>query len=265
MKKFFSVVSISFKNIFEYRENFLLGQLRQLILFLTLFYVWKSVFYQNNSLFGFSFTEIITYVFLVQIIRFFALDSRTDNIADEIAGNGKFFSYLLRPIGYLRYWLSVDLAYKIINIFFSLFWLSLFIKIFNINLFFQTDILYLLFFGLSLVLSTLIYFFISSTLSFWAFWTTQVWGARFSLSLLIEFTSGAFFPLSILPLIFQNFLNLTPFPYLVYFPATVYLGKLAMPNILNGLLIQFVWLFVFYILNRAIWQKGLKVYNAFGG
>lgn len=265
MKKLLAVINISFKNIFEYRLNFLIGQLRQLILLLTLFYVWKAVFFQNTTIFGFNFIQIVTYLFLVQIIRAIALDTRTDGIADEIAGNGKFFSYLLRPVGYLRYWLSIDLAYKIINFLFSLIWLFIIAQILHIRLFLQTNPFLLLLFIVSLCLSTLIYFFMNSIVSLWAFWTPQVWGAKFSLSLLIEFTSGAFFPLSILPLSFQNILNLTPFPYLVFFPANVYLGKLPITNLCEGLLIQAGWCFVFYLLNRLVWIRGLKVYSAFGG
>ncbi len=265
MKKLLAVINISFKNIFEYRANFLLGQIRQLILLLTLYYVWESVFFQNNNLFGFDFIQIVTYVYLVQIIRVIALDTRTDGISDEITGNGKFFSYLLKPVGYLRYWLSIDLAYKITNILFSILWLFVIAKFLNIHLFIQTNYVNLTFFILSIALSTLTYFFISSTVSLWAFWTPQVWGAKFSLSLLIEFTSGAFFPLSILPQAFQNLLNLTPFPYLVYFPATIYLGKIPTIDILGGLTIQIGWLLLFYLLNRIVWQKGLRVYTAFGG
>nr|MBI5455541.1 ABC-2 family transporter protein [Candidatus Levybacteria bacterium] len=265
MKKLLAVLKISFKNIFEYRINFLLGQLRQIILLFTLFYLWKNVFSQNSNLFGFNFREIITYVFLVQIIRSIALDTRTDGISDEIAGNGKFFSYLLRPIGYLKYWLTVDFAYKTVNIFFSFLWLFVAAKLLNINLFMQTNYLNLAFFVISVVFSTLIYFFIMSTTSLWAFWTPQVWGAKFALTLLLEFTSGAFFPLNILPTAFQHILNLTPFPYLVYFPASIYLGKVGFLGMISGILIQSMWVLIFYLLNRIIWQKGLRVYMASGG
>lgn len=265
MKKLLAVLKISFKNIFEYRLNFLLGQLRQIILLLTLYYLWKNVFSQGSSLFGFNFAEIITYVYIVQILRSIALDTRTEGISDEIAGNGKFFSYLLRPIGYLKYWLTVDLAYKIINIFFSFLWLFLITKLLNINLFLQTNYLNLMFFVISTILSTLMYFFIMSSVSLWAFWTPQVWGAKFALGLLLEFTSGAFFPLNILPLAFQNLLNLTPFPYLVYFPALTYLGRLPTFQIILGITIQLAWVLIFYFLNRFVWQRGLRIYLASGG
>lgn len=265
MKKYFSVFQISLQNIFEYRWNFLLGRFRQIILLLTLYFLWTTVFSKQPNLFGFNFTQIITYVFVVQILRGIVLDSRSENIADEISGNGKFFSYLLRPIGYFKYWLSVDLAYKVINIIFTTLELIIVAKILSVTLFFQTNLLNLLLFLSAVILATLMYFLLISWVSLVAFWMTQAWGARFALTLLLEFTSGAFFPLDILPGNWQQILNLTPFPYLIYFPVKVYLGQLAPIQMWQGFTILLFWLVALFFMARLTWVRGLKVYQAFGG
>lgn len=265
MRKYLTVLQISFQNIFEYRWNLLLGRLRNIILLLTLYYLWSTVFVNQNILFGFNFTTIMTYVYVIQILRSVVLDTRGENIGEEISGNGKFFSYLLRPIGYFKYWLSVDLAYKVVNIVFTILELFVVAKILNISLFLQADFLNWLVFMISVILATLMYFMFISWVSFLSFWTTQIWGARFALSLLLEFTSGAFFPLDILPRFFQQFLNLTPFPYLAYFPTKVYLGHLSLLEMIYGLSIQIIWMIVMFYLARLTWLRGLKVYQAFGG
>lgn len=265
MQKYLTVFQISLQNIFEYRWNFLLGRLRNIILLLTLYYLWTNVFAKQQNLFGFTLTSILTYVYIVQVLKSVVLDTRSDNIGEEISGNGKFFSYLLRPIGYFKYWLSVDLAYKIVNLIFSSIELFIIAKILHISLFLQTNLINIIIFLISVALATFLYFIFISWVSFLAFWTTQIWGARFALMLLLEFTSGAFFPLDIMPKNMQQIINLTPFPYLVYFPAKVYLGHLSNSEMFYGLLIQLFWFMILWFFAKLTWSKGLKVYQAFGG
>lgn len=265
MKKYYAVFQISLQNIFEYRWNFFLGRIRQIILLLTLYYLWSNVFSPGSTLFGFNFSQIITYVFIVQILRGIVMDTRSENIADEIAGSGKFFSYLLRPVGYFKYWLSVDLAYKAINVIFTAFELFLVAKILNISLVFQSDIFSWVVLVGAVVLATLMYFMLISWVSFIAFWSTQFWGVKFALALLLEFTSGAFFPLDVLPQQIRQILSLTPFPYLIYFPAKVYLGQLDQQEIIFGFLMLLFWFGLLFYLAKLTWQQGLKVYTAFGG
>ncbi|MBI4039913.1 ABC-2 family transporter protein [Candidatus Daviesbacteria bacterium] len=265
MGKYLTVLKISFQNIFEYRWNLLIGRFRQVILLLTLYYLWSTIFVGNSQLFGFNLVQMITYVYIVHILRSVVLDTRSDNIGDEIAGDGKFLSYLLKPVNYFKYWLSVDLAYKVVNLTLTLLELTVITQILHIKIFLQTNPVNLSLFLISTILGGLTYFLLISWVNFIAFWTTQFWGARFALTLLLEFTSGAFFPLSILPQTFQQALNLTPFPSLIYFPAKIYLGQLSITEISSGLLIQIIWLVLFFYLARLTWLRGLKVYEAFGG
>jgi ABC-2 type transport system permease protein len=54
----------------------------------------------------------------------------------------------------------------------------------------------------------------------------------------------------------------TPFPYMVYFPAAILVGKAI--NIGQGIGVMTGWLIVSSILNRWLWRKGIKQYSGMG-
>jgi ABC-2 type transport system permease protein len=77
--------------------------------------------------------------------------------------------------------------------------------------------------------------------------------------------SGHLFPLDILPPAVAMALNFTPFPYQLFFPVSVYLGRVTGPELWQGLAVQFFWVTFFYWLARWAWNRGIRRYTAFGG
>jgi len=99
-----------------------------------------------------------------------------------------------------------------------------------------------------------------------AFWMPENgWAAQFLfIAIITDFLSGGVFPLDILPLAFQKVLYSTPFPYLLFFPLQVYLGKIAGLEIIRGLATAFTWVFILFMTVKFIWAKGLRRYSAEG-
>jgi ABC-2 type transport system permease protein len=73
------------------------------------------------------------------------------------------------------------------------------------------------------------------------------------------------FPLDILPSGIVQALQFTPFPYQMYFPVSLYLGKIRHEDVLAGLMIQSAWVVAMYGLARFMWLRGLRKYSAVGG
>ena len=98
------------------------------------------------------------------------------------------------------------------------------------------------------------------------FWIPEMaWGLHFLfIAIFVEFFSGSLFPLDILPTYIQNILNLTPFPYLIFFPIQIYLGKVGPWLILKGIVISLVWVFILQGILNYVWKKGLTIYQAEG-
>jgi ABC-2 type transport system permease protein len=98
-----------------------------------------------------------------------------------------------------------------------------------------------------------------------AFWVLEVSTFIFIMFAFEYIASGHLFPLDILPRGLAQALFFTPFPYQLYFPVSIYLGKVAGMDLFHGLLIQALWVFAAYLLARFAWARGIKKYSAVGG
>ena len=115
------------------------------------------------------------------------------------------------------------------------------------------------------MLTALLQFFMSYTMAMLAFWVLEVSTFIFILFAFEYLASGHLFPLDILPRGLEQALYFTPFPYQLYFPVSIYMGKAAGMEMIRGLLIQGLWVIAAYGLARFAWRRGIKHYSAVGG
>jgi len=114
-------------------------------------------------------------------------------------------------------------------------------------------------------LTALLQFFISYTMAMLAFWVLEVSTFIFILFAFEYIASGHLFPLDILPPAVERALYFTPFPYQLFFPVGIYMGKITGGELARGLLIQAGWVLLTYALARFAWHRGIKKYSAVGG
>ena len=79
------------------------------------------------------------------------------------------------------------------------------------------------------------------------------------------FLSGHMFPIGFMPPSIQAVLKFFPFPYELYFPIAIFMGKVHGAELWQGLLIQFCWVLIIAFAANTLWQQGLKRYQAVGG
>ena len=257
MNKYLAIFTITLQEIFTYRLNMLMWRVRQIFVFLIPFFIWKSVLGQGGEIYGYAFPAIMTYLFGTTILRSLVMGSRTVDLGWMI-NSGYLTIPLMRPINIFGFFFIRDLADKLFNLGFMIFELPLIYFIFRPPIFLQTNPFYLLCAMSSILCAILIYFFINILFGSFAFWSRDVWAPRFLLMVVMEFATGAMFPLDMLPSLWQKIFLLTPFPYLIYVPLKVYLGQSI------SLLPQLVWVVILGVLARLIWIKGIKSYEAEG-
>src|SRR3990167_5317455 len=198
MNKYLAVARITLSNQLRYAFEYFSGLLRNLITLTTLYFLWTSAFGTRFELFGFTHQEIVSYIFMASLLSSLVLSTATAEIGSEIAGSGKFFYYLLKPVGYLKYWFTLDLVGKTVNTLSFLVIFAIIVNVFNINIIIASP--QHLFLSIILVtIAIFMNFYIASLVSFTAFWTNFCWGASFLTMLLIEFLSGLYFPITVLP------------------------------------------------------------------
>lgn len=264
--RYFSIFKISFQQEFAYRLNFIMWRVRNMMQIFLVFFLWSSVFSDPSiTLFGYDRARILTYVFGIMIVKAFVFSSRAVDVPGEIS-RGEFTNYLLKPIGHFKYWFTRDISSKALNLIFAFFEATVLFLILKPQFFFQSDPVYLLGFVLSVSIAIFIFFVIVFMVAAIPFWYPELsWAVQFLVIVIItEFLSGGLFPLDILPLGLQNFLYLTPFPYLIFQPLQVYLGKVTPMEMTSGLVVSLIWALLLWNLMKLIWQKGLIQYRAEG-
>ncbi len=262
--KYLTVFTVAWQNEFTYRINFLFWRLRNVLRFLMTFFLWSGIFTVNKTAFGYTQPQILTYIFMVLVVNSIVLSSRaSEEVGAEIA-SGNLSNYLVRPISYIKYWFMRDLSNKLLNLILAI------IEIVVLFLILKPAIavpnfLTSLEFIIACILAALLYFFFNISVRFIAFWVPEsTWPFVFLTFVLYETLAGSIFPLNVLPQNLFNLLQFTPFPYLLFYPISIFTGRIVGFEVLLVLIKSIIWIFLMYILSQVLWKKGLKVYGAEG-
>ncbi|HEY3237909.1 MAG TPA: ABC-2 family transporter protein [Polyangiaceae bacterium] len=94
------------------------------------------------------------------------------------------------------------------------------------------------------------------------FWTERAASIEDLWFWFYTFLSGLIAPLDVYPAWVRSAAELTPFPYLLYFPAQILVGR-PVP-LLRGCGVLLAWGIGSFLLYRLLWRLGLKRYSAMG-
>jgi len=106
-------------------------------------------------------------------------------------------------------------------------------------------------------------FFVQYTLAMGAFWIEKPTALENLWSIPYLYLSGLVAPLAFFPEPIRQLAMWTPFPYVVWFPATLFTGTNTI-SFMHGMTILLGWIVVFVVLNRILWRAGLRKYSAMG-
>ncbi len=268
MGKYLHVLNIGIQNTLVYRTNFLFRAAAGLIPLTGTLYLWKSVYAgQSGSemVGGYTLIQMISYYLVVTLVDACTAVAEDDwQIAADIK-DGNISQFLLKPIDYLAYRLCLYASGRAIYTTVALVPVALFI--FSLRNYFAmpSDAATLGLFLVSTLLAGLLQFFIAYVMALLAFWVLDV-----STFIFIQFAfeyiaSGHLFPIDILPRWLALAVQFTPYPYLLHFPVSVYLGRITGPRMWQGFAVQAAWVLLGYGLARFVWARGVRRYSAVGG
>jgi ABC-2 type transport system permease protein len=95
-----------------------------------------------------------------------------------------------------------------------------------------------------------------------AVWTERATALENFWFLFFLFLSGMIAPLEVFPEAVRNIAMMTPFPYLINFPASILVGLPV--DLTRGFLSIIAWFMIFLGANRLLWRAGLKRYSGMG-
>lgn len=268
MRKYWHVLNVGIQNHLTYRFNFLARALFGLIPLIAILYLWRTIYgaKPDGATVGeYTLAQMISYYLLITVVD--ALTAVTEDdwqIAADIK-DGNISQFLLKPIDYLWYRLCLFVSGRLTYIAVALVPLSLFILSLGQYVVPPADRVALAAFLVSVLLTALLQFFLSYALAMLAFWVLEVSTFIFIVYAFEYIASGHLFPLDILPEAIQRVIFLTPFPYQLYFPVSVYLGRISGSALVQGLAIQAGWVLATFLLARFAWARGIRKYSAVGG
>jgi ABC-2 type transport system permease protein len=220
---------------------------------------------KSNQIEGYSYHDMVAYYLLVMIGRAFSsMPGLATGIALDIR-TGTVKKYLIQPIDMLGFLLLYRAAHKLV--YYVVAAAPFALVFFLCRGFFAgwPDANTLLAFFASLAMAFLLGFFMESALGMIGFWFLEVNSLLFVYMLLNFFFSGHMFPLDMLPGVMGQFVKMTPFQYLAYFPSAVFLGKIQGAALLWGLSVELAWVIFFIVASRLAFHFGTRRYSGFGG
>ncbi len=266
--KYWRVLNIGIQNNLTYRFNFLARSLFGLIPLIAILSVWRTIYEgkaSGASIGPYTLAEMISYYLLVTVVDTLTAVNEDDwQIAADIK-DGNISQFLLKPIDYLWYRLVLFVSGRLTYLAVAALPVAFFI--FTQRQYFVLPENWATFgcFLFSVVLTALLQFFFSCAMAMLAFWVLEVSTFIFILYAFEYIASGHLFPLDILPPGLAQILSFTPFPYQLYFPVTIYLGKVTGAELARGLAIQCLWVAFAYAAARFTWNRGIRRYGAVGG
>ena len=266
MGKYRHVISIGLQNTLVYRVNFLFRSLFGLIPLFATISLWRTIYAGGSgTVAGYTLAQMISYYLVVTLVDMLTAVAEDDWQIAADNKDGHISQFLLKPIDYLTYRLCLFGAGRLIYTSVALGPVALFILGFRDQFVLPADAATCGWFALSLVLTALLQFFISYTLALLAFWVLEVSTLIFIVFAFEYLAGGHLFPLDILPPPLAQALHLTPFPYQLFFPVNIYLGRVTGSALHLGLMIQAGWVLATYGLARFVWSRGIRKYTAVGG
>lgn len=116
----------------------------------------------------------------------------------------------------------------------------------------------------ALLLAFVVRFVTTWTVALAAFWLTRTQAVAQAYLLALLFLGGEAAPLALLPGWVQGVAWLSPFPWMLAFPAELLIGRLAPAQALTGVGMQLLWAALSVLLLGVCWRAALRRYTAVG-
>jgi len=261
MKKYITLFHINWQNSLQYRFSLIVYIFGYSLYIGVLLYLWSAIYSEGQTVGNYTLSELTTYYLLQLMINSVIFSYVSWDVIENIK-DGYFSNFLIKPIDYYFYWFTVNLSGKILEGLFIIIAVGIISIFFRGHLTFPGTSAALIYFLISVILGIVLSFEMDFCVGMITFWLTQVRTFKFMLQTIILFFAGAMLPLDLFPDFLIRISDFLPFRYLVYFPVSIYLGKINNPWPSFAILI--VWILVFYGISRVLLLRGIKRYEAVG-
>ena len=249
-----------------YRWNFAIRATFSLFHLVVIFVLWGAAFQGKTQIGSFDLGQTMTYFIMILMLQFFIGAFSEDYQISEEIRNGLINQFLLKPINYFLYRISIFCAARLVSGLLALIPLVIILPLLSHHLTLPWDP-WRLALGLpAMAMSALIQFTIAYCFGLLTFWFLEI-QSFIILSFAIEtLLGGQVFPLDLMPRWLFEVSKYLPYYYQMYFPVSIFTGRLNDPmQALAGLGIQAFWVVVLLGCANLLWKRGLRRHTAVGG
>ena len=264
--KYWKLFGIGIQNTFVYRWNFLLRTVFGIVPLVGTVFLWQAIFHSKKApIEGYEYSSMIFYFMLTVFLDNLITPTEDEwQIAAEIR-DGRISAFLIKPLNYLAYRVSLYLSYRLLYISVVLIPILFLGWIFRENIQFPKHAITWVAFAGSTLLAACLQFLIAYSLAMIAFWVLEISTIVFILYSFEYFLSGHIFPLDIMPHWLQGFIHWSPFTYELFFPAQIFMERAQGAALAEGLMIQAGWVALAYGIATVLYARGVRKYQAVGG
>ena len=266
LEKYYKAFELGFQFALEYRINFLISLISAVYPILIQSFLWTAIFQSSAQplVYGFTFRQMIAYTFMAGLVARLVRTGFEYEIMDDVK-TGKYSRFLVQPLGYFPYRVCSYFGQKLPGQVMILGILALVLVLLATLWGVSFEFVRILAFLAAIVLATALNFLIFYCISAMAFWIVDVGFLFEGIRIVTVLLSGGIFPLEVFGARFIQVSNWLPFKYTVNYPINVLNGMVSPAGILQGTLIQCLWIAICLGLANLLWRVGSRRYVAVGG
>jgi len=261
MRKYLTILKLELQKGMQYRFNFFASIISSSLVLIFFFYFWIKIYSEGNQIGNYDLKSLLTYYFVVVIVSSLLFFELGWLVSDEIR-EGRLTNFILKPLSYLinnfaKYWgafCSKLLNYIPIIALAILFFLKFFI--------YPLNFVQWMFFLLSFILASFLYFLIFYIIGLTSFWLGMIQGFNYGFLVFTGFMGGKYLPIDLFPSWFIKINAYLPFRYMMYEPTSIFLNKVSINY--HSLAVPVVWIVILFILACVMWKRGIRAYEAYG-
>lgn len=259
-----AVGAATIKEYLVYRTHMMVSLLVGPVFFAVQYFIWTAVYGGGGTLAGMEYNQMIRYIGITSLIGHITWGSADWNLSMLIR-TGKFITFALRPLHHRFFALSQKVGHRLLAVVVEFIPCAILFM-----LIFQVDLIpaHIGWFIASVVLASLMHFFVAYSIGLLSFWVVQTDGLRSAYWAIDSILAGFVIPLIFFPMPIQFAQFFLPFQYTAYVPAMVFLGEyrlggieLSVPAIVG---IQACAVLVMYAVSELLYTRAMKRFTAVG-
>lgn len=260
LKKYRALTRRSLDVMIEYRASiliwFIVGTFP-----LVMLAVWLSMA-EDGPIGTYNAGDFVSYYLLALYIRQMT-SAWVSWVLDGEIREGVLALKLLHPLNPIHDYLAENLADKVLRLFIVTPVLLVFAVLIP-GVHYALTPLNLILFLLALAVAWFIRFMVEYIVGILSFWISQATTIQDIFWMFFLLLGGVVAPLDLLPAWLASIAQYLPFRFMMSFPIEIMLGRISGAELLTGFLVGLAWIFVFQLIYRLLWRRGLRIFGAYG-